>query len=162
MLPPTVLGFYLLKILAPVGLAFSFTGLLIASVIYSFPYAIQPFLASFRGIDRGLFEVAGTLGARPLDTFFRVVLPLALPGILSGSVLCFAHTLGEFGVVLMIGGNIPGVTRTLSISIYDQIQVLDYESANRTAAFLLFVSVLALLIRHFLEKKKVTPYEPKY
>ncbi|MFZ2086353.1 MAG: molybdate ABC transporter permease subunit, partial [Candidatus Sulfotelmatobacter sp.] len=130
-LPPTVLGFYLLVALgsrSPVGvwwqsvtghtLAFTFTGLVIGSILYSLPFAVQPFAASFSLVDRKLLAASATLGASQLRTFFRVVVPLSVPGLITGVALAFAHTMGEFGVVLMIGGNIPGVTRTVSISIY--------------------------------------------
>jgi molybdate transport system permease protein len=152
-LPPTVLGFYLLLALSQVHLAFSFTGLLLASVVYSFPFALQPFLASFQAVDQNLVEASWVLGESRLSTFFRIIVPLAKSGILSGAVLAFAHTLGEFGVVLMIGGNIPGVSRTLSISIYDHVESLNYQAANRTAGFLLVVSLAALLVTSFVRKK---------
>src|ERR1700722_16527388 len=132
-LPPTVLGFYLLVALgsqSPVGrwwqsvtghtLAFTFTGLVIGSIIYSLPFAVQPFAASFLSVDRKLLAASATLGASSFRTFFRVIMPLSVPGLITGVALAFAHTLGEFGVVLMVGGNIPGVTRTISISVYDQ------------------------------------------
>jgi len=156
-LPPTVLGFYLLIGLGPhsaVGRAylavvgepfpFSFPGLLVASVLYSTPFAVQPFTAALAGVDRRLEEAARTLGSSHLGVFLRVTLPLAWPGVLAGAVLTFAHTLGEFGVVLMVGGNIPGRTRTLSVSIFDHVEALEYEAAHRTAALLLLVSFLAL------------------
>ncbi|MDP9267029.1 MAG: molybdate ABC transporter permease subunit [Acidobacteriota bacterium] len=156
-LPPTVLGFYLLLLMGTrtsVGrawerwtghpLAFTFEGLVIASVIYSLPFAVQPFAASFAGVDRKLLAASATLGAGRWRTFRRVILPLSLPGVVTGLVLSFAHTLGEFGVVLMVGGNIPGVTRTISIAIYDQVEALDYASANETALFLLIFSFIAL------------------
>jgi molybdate transport system permease protein len=152
-LPPTVLGFYLLLVLSHVQLAFTFTGLLLASLLYSLPFALQPFLAAFQGIDRDLVEASWTLGESTLATFLRVTIPLALPGIVSGAVLAFAHTLGEFGVVLMIGGNIPGVSRTLSVSIYDSVESLDYVSANRTAVLLLAVSLAALLLTAILRRR---------
>jgi len=149
-LPPTVLGFYVLVALgsqSPLGrwwqsltghtLAFTFTGLVIGSMLYSLPFAVQPFTASFSSVDRKLLAASATLGASPLRTFFRVVAPLSLPGLVTGVVLAFAHTMGEFGVVLMIGGNIPGVTRTVSIDIYDQVQSSNYASANATALLLL-------------------------
>src|SRR6202451_149582 len=149
-LPPTVLGFYVLAALgslSPLGrwwqsltghtLAFTFTGLVIGSILYSLPFAVQPFAASFSSVDRKLLAASATLGASPSRTFFRVVVPLSVPGLVTGVVLAFAHTMGEFGVVLMIGGNIPGVTRTASISIYDQVQAADYASANAMALLLL-------------------------
>ncbi len=145
-LPPTVLGFYLLIMLGPLSapgrmliralghpLAFSFTGLLVGSVLYSFPFAVQPLVAGFSAVDRGYVEAAAGLGARPWKVFFSVVLPMARLSVLTSAVLAFTHTVGEFGVVLMLGGNIPGATRTLSISLYDLVQDGNYEAANRTA-----------------------------
>jgi molybdate transport system permease protein len=149
-LPPTVLGFYVLVALgsrSPLGrwwqsmtghtLAFTFTGLVIGSILYSLPFAVQPFAASFSSVDRKLLAASATLGASPLRTFFRVVVPLSVPGLVAGVALAFAHTMGEFGVVLMVGGNIPGVTRTVSIGIYDQVQASNYASANAMALLLL-------------------------
>ena len=149
-LPPTVLGFYVLVALgsqSPLGrwwqsftghtLAFTFTGLVIGSILYSLPFAVQPFTASFSAVDRKLLAASATLGASAFRTFFRVVIPLSVPGLVTGIVLAFAHTMGEFGVVLMIGGNIPGVTRTISIDIYDQVQASNYAAANATALLLL-------------------------
>jgi molybdate transport system permease protein len=159
-LPPTVLGFYVLVALgsqSPLGrfwiahtghtLAFTFTGLVIGSILYSLPFAVQPFAASFAAIDRKLIDASATLGASPLRTFFRVIVPLSIPGLVTGIVLTFAHTMGEFGVVLMVGGNIPGVTRTVSIDIYDQVQASNYAAANETALLLLIFcfAVLALV-----------------
>ncbi|MCZ6475719.1 MAG: molybdate ABC transporter permease subunit [Gammaproteobacteria bacterium] len=157
-LPPTVLGFYLLILLGPAGsigsfwveitgttLTFSFTGLVIASVIYSFPFAVQPLQTAFEGIGRAPLEAAATLGATPLDTFLRVASPLALRGYLSAIVLGFAHTLGEFGVVLMVGGNIPGVTKVISIAIYEQVETLSYTQAHYLSAGLLTFSFVVLL-----------------
>jgi molybdate transport system permease protein len=165
-LPPTVLGFYLLVAMgprSPLGqfylwvtgstLPFSFEGLLIASVLYSFPFAVQPFAASFSAVDRHLLEASWCLGASRFRTFFRLIIPLSLPGILAGMVLSFAHTLGEFGVVLMVGGNIPGRTRTVSISIYDDVQSLNYAGAGKTALFLLSVSFIVLVITYGLRRK---------
>src|ERR1700733_13327331 len=136
-LPPTVLGFYVLVALgsrSPLGrwwqsltghtLAFTFTGLVIGSILYSLPFAVQPFAASFAAIDPKLLAASATLGASPLRTFRRIILPLSRPGLITGAALSFAHTLGEFGVVLMVGGNIPGVTRTVSIDIYDRVQAI--------------------------------------
>ncbi len=156
-LPPTVLGFYVLVAigpLSPVGrwyqaivghpLAFTFSGLVIGSVLYSLPFAVQPMETSFAAIDHKLLDASSLLGASRWRTFCRIVLPLGLPGVLTGFVLSFAHTLGEFGVVLMIGGNIPGATRTISILIFDQVEALDYAAANRTA-LLLLVCCFALL-----------------
>lgn len=156
-LPPTVLGFYVLVALgsqSPIGrwwqsftghsLAFTFSGLVIGSVLYSLPFAVQPFTASFTSVDPQLLSASAILGASPWRTFFRVVAPLSVSGLITGLVLAFAHTMGEFGVVLMIGGNIPGVTRTVSIDIYDQVQASNYAAANATA-FLLLVFCFAVL-----------------
>ena len=156
-LPPTVLGYYILVGLGPRNLPgrmwqslfghtlpFTFGGLLAASVLYSLPFAVQPFSAGFETVDRRVIEAAWTLGASRLATFFRVILPLSAAGAITGVVLSFAHTIGEFGVVLMVGGNIPGVTRTISIDIYDQAQAGNYDVANRTALVLLLFSFLVL------------------
>lgn len=156
-LPPTVLGFYLLIALgprSPLGqfwqaltghtLVFTFEGLLVGSILYSLPFAVQPFAASFAGVDGKLLAASATLGASRWRTFTRVILPLSLPGLVTGAALSFAHTLGEFGLVLMLGGNIPGVTRTVSIDIYDKVQAVDYAGANRTALLLLAVSFAVL------------------
>jgi molybdate transport system permease protein len=156
-LPPTVLGFYMLVALgnrSPVGrlweawtghtLAFTFEGLVIASAIYSLPFAVQPFAAAFAQVDRALLEASATLGAGRLATFFRVLVPLSLDGMLAGAVLTFAHTIGEFGVVLMVGGNLPGVTRTVSVAIYDDVQSFDFGAAHRTALLLLLFSFASL------------------
>ncbi len=158
-LPPTVLGFYVLVALgsrSPLGrgwqsltghtLAFTFTGLVIGSILYSLPFAVQPFAASFSSVDRKLLAASATLGASPLRTFFRVVVPLSVPGLVTGVVLAFAHTMGEFGVVLMIGGNIPGVTRTVSIGIYDQVQASNYAAANAMALLLLVFCFAVLTV----------------
>ncbi len=158
-LPPTVLGFYVLLALgsrSPLGrwwqsltghtLAFTFAGLVIGSILYSLPFAVQPFAASFSSVDRKLMAASATLGASPFRTFSRVVLPLSVPGLITGVALSFAHTMGEFGVVLMVGGNIPGVTRTVSIDIYDKVQTSNYSAANETALLLL---VLAFAILSF-------------
>jgi molybdate transport system permease protein len=158
-LPPTVLGFYVLVALgsrSPLGrwwqamtghtLAFTFAGLVIGSIVYSLPFAVQPFAAAFSAVDARLLAASATLGAPRLMTFWRVVLPLSVPGLVTGIVLSFAHTLGEFGVVLMVGGNIPGVTRTVSIDIYDRVQALDYAGANQTALVLLGISFVALCV----------------
>ena len=165
-LPPTVLGFYVLVALgsrSPLGrawqsltghtLAFTFAGLVIGSVIYSLPFAVQPFAASFALVDPRLIAASATLGASRRRTFFRVILPLSLPGLVTGVALSFAHTMGEFGVVLMIGGNIPGVTRTVSIDIYDQVQALNYAAANRTALVLLAISFAALSLVYGVNRK---------
>ncbi len=160
-LPPTVLGFYVLIAIGPLsplgrayarvaghGLPFSFEGLLIASVLYSLPFAVQPFAAEFSSIDRRLLEASWSLGASRLETFRRIVMPLSIRGLVTGIVLSFAHTLGEFGVVLMVGGNLPGVTRTVSISIYDAVQSLDYAAASRTSLLLLMVSFAILVFTY--------------
>ena len=156
-LPPTVLGFYLLIAMGsqgPLGkfwqsafghgLAFTFTGLVIASVLYSLPFAVQPLAASFESIDRKLLDASSVLGAGRLRTFLRVILPLSIPGVISAIVLSFAHTLGEFGVVLMVGGNLAGATRTVSIEIYDRVQSMDYAGANQVALGLLIFSFVVL------------------
>src|ERR1700683_5306602 len=158
-LPPTVLGFYVLVALGPQSplglwwqsltghtLAFTFEGLVIGSILYSLPFAVQPFATSFAHVEPKLLAASATLGASPLRTFFRVVLPLSVPGLVTGVALSFAHTMGEFGVVLMVGGNIPGVTRTVSIDIYDQVQALNYTAANQTALVLLSLSFVMLSI----------------
>jgi molybdate transport system permease protein len=157
-LPPTVLGFYLLLLLGPQGWlgrllqalglpspVFSFGGLVIGSMLYSLPFVVQPLRDSFQGVGRRALEVAATLRASPLDRFFSIALPLAARGGLSAAVLSFAHTLGEFGVVLMIGGNIPGRTQTASIAIFNHVETLDYRAAHRLSATLL-VSCLLLLL----------------
>lgn len=157
-LPPSVLGFYLLLAMGPHGplgqltaalgvgpLPFTFTGLVIASVLYSLPFMVQPLQSAFEAVGRRPLEAAATLGATPLDAFFSVAVPLALPGYLTAIVLTFAHTIGEFGVVLMIGGNLPGVTRVVSVQIYDHVEALDYAQAHRLAAVLLVFSFLVLL-----------------
>ena len=138
--------------LAGHGLPFTFEGLVIASVLYSMPFAVQPFSAEFASVDRRLLEASWSLGVSRLDTFRRVVLPLSIRGLVTGIVLSFAHTLGEFGVVLMVGGNLPGVTRTVSISIYDAVQSLDYASASRTSLLLLVVSFLILATTYSLQR----------
>jgi molybdate transport system permease protein len=165
-LPPTVLGFYILIAIGPQSpfgrtyeaitgrsLPFSFQGLLLASIIYSFPFAVRPFIAGFAGIERYLIEASWCLGVSRIGTFFRVVCPLAWTGILTGLVLSFAHTLGEFGVVLMVGGNIPGVTRTVSIAIFDDVEALNYAQAGMTALMLLSVSFLALSATYLLQRR---------
>jgi len=131
-------------------LAFSFSGLLIGSVLYSLPFAVQPLVAGFSSVDRAYVEAAAGLGASPWRTFWSVVLPLTRTSLLTSAVLAFTHTVGEFGVVLMLGGNIPGATRTLSISLYDQVQDFNYAAANRTALLLLVVSLVALLVIYLL------------
>jgi molybdate transport system permease protein len=176
-LPPTVLGFYILVALgsqSPLGrwwqswtghtLAFTFSGLVIGSILYSLPFAVQPFAASFSSIDRKLLAASATLGASPLRTFFRVVVPLSVPGLITGVVLAFAHTMGEFGVVLMIGGNIPGVTRTVSIDIYDQVQASNYAGANAMALLLLVFCFLVLTVVYGFNRRtphqRLSPMDP--
>jgi molybdate transport system permease protein len=157
-LPPSVLGFYMLLVMGPNGpighltqslgigaLPFTFWGLAVASVVYSMPFMIQPLQNAFEGIGDRPLEVASTLRASPLDTFFTVVVPLAFPGFISASILTFAHTVGEFGVVLMIGGNIPGVTRVVSVQIYDHVEALEYGDAHRLAVSMLVFSFAVLL-----------------
>jgi len=169
-LPPTVLGFYLLILLGPQGwlgswwiemtgqtLTFSFSGLVIASVIYSLPFVVQPIQNAFESVGKDMMEAAYTLGAKPLDAFFTVALPLAKRGFLTGGVLGFAHTLGEFGVVLMVGGNIPGETRVVSIAIYDHVEMLEYGQAHIMAGVLLgfaFMSILLMYIANHSFKVK--------
>jgi len=157
-LPPSVLGFYLLLAMGPNGpvgrlteslgigtLPFTFWGLVVASVFYSMPFMVQPLQNAFEAIGERPLEVAATLRASPLDTFFSVVLPLARPGFITAGILSFAHTVGEFGVVLMIGGNIPGVTRVASVQIYDHVEAMEYGDAHRLAAVMLVFSFLVLL-----------------
>jgi molybdate transport system permease protein len=169
-LPPTVLGFYLLIILGPQGwfgswwleltgktLTFSFSGLVIASVIYSLPFVVQPIQNAFESVGKDMMEAAYTLGAKPLDAFFTVAIPLAKRGFLTGGVLGFAHTLGEFGVVLMVGGNIPGETRVVSIAIYDHVEMLEYGQAHVMAGVLLgfaFISILLMYVANYSFKVK--------
>ena len=167
-LPPTVLGFYMLLAMGPRGplgklwhaafghgLAFTFAGLVIASVLYSFPFAVQPLIASFETVDRKLLDASAVLGAGRVRTFRNVILPLSVPGIITALVLSFAHTLGEFGVVLMVGGNLAGVTRTVSIDIYDRVQSLDYANANRTALLLLVISFAVLSAVYGINRRAV-------
>jgi molybdate transport system permease protein len=164
-LPPTVLGFYVLLALgsrSPLGrwwqtltghsLAFTFEGLVIGSIIYSLPFAVQPFATSFAAVDSRLLAASATLGASKLKTFCRVVLPLSVSGLVTGIALSFAHTMGEFGVVLMVGGNIPGVTRTISIDIYDQVQAFNYSGANQAALLLLLFSFVVLSLIYALNR----------
>jgi molybdate transport system permease protein len=166
-LPPTVLGFYLLILLGPYGaigswwvtltgetLTFSFKGLVIASFIYSLPFAVQPLQAAFAQAGTRELEAARTLGAGPVDAFVSVAVPLAAPGFLTAAVLSFAHTLGEFGVVLMVGGNIPGETRVVSIAIYDHVEALDYRAAHELAAILL-VFAFAVLFAMFTVNRRL-------
>lgn len=165
-LPPTVLGFYLLVVfgsgtvlgrwyerLAGTTLAFTFTGLVVASALYSLPFAVHPMVAGIRAVDPKLIDAARTLGVSRWRIYRRIVLPLAWPGLITGLVLSFAHTVGEFGVVLMVGGNIAGVTRTLSIDIYDQVQSLNYASANQTALALLVFSYILLSLVYGLNRR---------
>ena len=165
-LPPTVLGFYLLLALSPTGpigslldwvglpsLAFSFRGLVLGSVIYSLPFVVQPLQTSFVALGKRPLEVAATLGAGPLDRFLNIVLPMSKLGYLTAIVLGFAHTMGEFGVVLMIGGNIPGQTQVLSIAIYDHVEALEYSQAHWLAGLLLLFSFLVLLTVYSLNKR---------
>lgn len=156
-LPPTVLGYYILVALSPnsplgalyqdvfgTTLPFTFEGLVVASILYSLPFAVQPFLSAFESVDPGLSEAAWMLGASRVKTFTTVVLPNSINGLITGGVLSFAHTLGEFGVVLLVGGNIPGATRVVSIDIFDHVQALDYQQAGRTSLVLLVFSFLVL------------------
>ena len=157
-LPPSVLGFYLLLAMGPNGplgqltqvlglpaLPFTFTGLVVASVFYSLPFMVQPLQGAFEAMGERPMEVAATLRASPLDAFFTVAVPLAAPGFLTASILTFAHTVGEFGVVLMIGGNLPGISRVASVQIYDHVESLDYGQAHRLAAVMLVFSFVVLL-----------------
>ncbi len=165
-LPPTVLGFYMLLALGPRsplgklyswawgrGLPFSFGGLVLASVVYSLPFMVQPVAGAFGSVDPKLLKASAVLGASRLRTFVRMVLPLSVGGVVTGLVLTFAHTLGEFGVVLMVGGNIPGVTRTVSISIYDNVQALDFSSAAQTSLVLLIASFLTLSVVYAINRR---------
>src|SRR5688572_16264450 len=165
-LPPTVLGFYLLVLLGsagPIGsawisvtdttLTFSFVGLVVASAIYSFPFTVQPLQAAFESVGRAPLEAAATLGAAPFDRFWHVASPLALRGYVSAVVLTFAHTLGEFGVVLMVGGNIPGRTKVISIAIYEHVETLDYAQAHVLAAGLLVFSFIVLFSVYTLNRR---------
>ncbi len=165
-LPPTVLGFYLLVALGtqgPLGalwqrmtgapLAFSFTGLVIGSVVYSLPFVVQPLQAAFEAAGRAHLEAAWSLRARPLDAFFTVASPMARRGYITAAVLGFAHTLGEFGVVLMVGGNIPGKTRVLSIAIFDHVEALEYAEAQALAAGLLVFCFLTLLVVYVFNRR---------
>ena len=170
-LPPTVLGFYALLAMGPRGplgrlwqtlfghpLAFTFAGLVIASLAYSLPFAVQPVVASFEALDRQLLDASAVLGAGRMRTFARVILPLAWPGVLTALVLSFAHTLGEFGVVLMVGGNLPGVTRTVSIEIYDRVQSLDYAGAQQTALLLMAICFVVLSIVYWMNRRVWSPW----
>jgi len=172
-LPPTVLGFYILLAVAPrspVGalygkitggmLPFSFAGLVLASVLYSMPFMVQPMAAAFSAVDRRLIEASWCLGVSRAATFRRVIVPLARAGIATGVILSFAHTMGEFGVVLMVGGNIAGVTRTVSIAIYDQVQALDYRAAGETSLFLLAISFTVLALTYALGRRLRVVWPP--
>jgi len=165
-LPPTVLGFYLLIVLGPNGaigswwvkltgdtLTFSFTGLVIASCIYSLPFAVQPMQNAFESLSKRNLEAAWTLGASKLDAFFSVAVPLSIRGFVSASVLAFAHTLGEFGVVLMVGGNIPGETRVVSIAIYDHVETLDYASAHQLSLALIVFAFVTLFSMFLINRR---------
>ena len=170
-LPPTVLGFYLLAAMGangPLGklwmawfghtLAFTFLGLVLASAIYSLPFAVQPLVAVFEGVDSRLLDAAAVLGAGSWRTFREIILPLSMRGVVTAAVLSFAHTLGEFGVVLMVGGNIPGVTRTVSIDIYDRVQSLDYSAANRLAIGLALISFAVLSTIYAVNRRVWSPW----
>ncbi len=165
-LPPTVLGFYLLVLLgndSPIGafwvsltgstLTFSFSGLVLASVLYSLPFAVQPLQGAFESLGRGPLEAAYTLGAGPLDAFFSVAAPMAGRGYLTAVVLCFAHTLGEFGVVLMVGGNIPGQTRVIAIAVFEHVETLNYAAAHILSGGLLAFSFTVLFIVYALNRR---------
>jgi molybdate transport system permease protein len=173
-LPPTVLGFYALVALGPRGflgrisqalfghaLAFTFGGLVIASIFYSLPFAVQPLLAAFESLDRRLLDASAVLGAGRARTFLRVIVPLAWPGLVTAVVLSFAHTLGEFGVVLMVGGNLPGITRTVSIDIYDRVQALDYAGAQAMSLLLLAISFAVLCVVYGLNRQVWRPWPAK-
>lgn len=167
-LPPTVLGFYLLVLLSPTNpvggfwvrltgdqLTFSFAGLVVASLFYSLPFAVQPMQAAFQGVGRGMMEAAATLGARRFDAFRSVALPMARRGVLVAGVLSFAHTVGEFGVVLMVGGNIPGRTRVISIEIYSAVETLDYQTAHILSGGLLAFSFVVLTVVYIFNQRGV-------
>ena len=166
-LPPTVIGFYLLVAMGPQGavgqfvqwlglpqLTFSFAGLVIGSIVYSLPFTVQPLQRAFESLGRRPLEAAATLGAGPLDRFFSVVLPLARPGFITAAVLTFAHTVGEFGVVLMLGGNIPGVTRVVSVQIYDHVEAMEYTQAHWLAGGMVVFSFLVLMALNWLQPKQ--------
>ncbi len=170
-LPPTVLGFYALIAFGSRGaigrvwqslfghpLAFTFTGLVLASLLYSLPFAVQPLVTSFESLDRRLLDASAILGANSSRTFFRIILPLSWPGVVSAFVLSFAHTLGEFGVVLMVGGNLPGITRTVSIDIYDRVQAMDYSGAHRMALLLLVISFQVLAVVYSINRRVWSPW----
>ncbi|MBN9330321.1 MAG: molybdenum ABC transporter permease subunit [Comamonas sp. SCN 67-35] len=165
-LPPTVIGFYLLVLMGPSGpvgqftealgwgrLPFTFGGLLVGSVVYSLPFAVQPLQRAFEAMGTRPLEAAASLGASPLDRFFSVALPLARPGFITAAVLSFAHTVGEFGVVLMIGGNIPGQTRVVSVQIYDHVEAMEYLQAHWLAGGMLVFAFIVLVLLHWLQPK---------
>jgi molybdate transport system permease protein len=167
-LPPSVLGFYLLVAMGPNGplgqwtqamglglLTFSFAGLVLASVVYSLPFMVQPVMNAMQALGPRPLEVAATLRASPLDRFFTVVLPLCKPGLITGTVMSFAHTVGEFGVVLMVGGNIPGVTRVVSVQLYDHVEALEYGAAHRLAAVLLVFAFVVLLVLQWINRRRL-------
>jgi molybdate transport system permease protein len=173
-LPPTVLGLYVLLAIGsrgPIGrlwtawtghsLAFTFEALVLASILYSLPFAVQPISASFAQLDRSLLDASATLGASSWRTFARIVLPLSIEGVIAGTVLSFAHTLGEFGVVLMVGGNLPGITRTVSIDIYDRVQALDYAAAHQSALLLLLISFVVLSVVYGVNRRVWSPLPVK-
>ena len=165
-LPPTVIGFYLLVSMGPGGaigqltealglgrLPFTFPGLVVGSLVYSLPFAVQPLQRAFEALGRRPLEVAATLGASPLDRFFSVALPLARPGFVTAAILSFAHTVGEFGVELMLGGNIPGVTRVVSVQIYDHVEALEYAQAHWLAGGMVAFSFIVLMLLHWLQPR---------
>lgn len=173
-LPPTVLGFYALIVLGPRGiigkisqslfghpLAFTFAGLVLVSLLYSLPFAVQPLMNSFESLDRRLLHASAVLGAGPLRTFRKIILPFSWQGIASALVLSFAHTLGEFGVVLMVGGNLPGITRTASIDIYDRVQSMDYSGAHSMALLLLAISFLVLTVVYGINRRVWSPWSAR-
>ncbi len=174
-LPPTVLGFYLLTIMSPAAplgafwvevtgstLTFSFTGLVVASVFYSLPFAVQPLQGAFEAVGRQTMETAASVGARPLDAFFTVALPLSVRGFLTAAVLSFAHTIGEFGVVLMVGGSIPGQTKVISIAIYEHVETLRYQEAHILSAGLLIFSFLVLLAVYVVNRRGPLTWRPRH
>jgi molybdate transport system permease protein len=171
-LPPTVLGFYLLLLMGPQGpvgqltqalglgrLPFSFAGLVVASVIYSMPFVVQPLQQAFEAIPERTLEAAATLRAAPLDRFFSIALPLARPGLVTAAVLGFAHTVGEFGVVLMIGGNIPDKTRVLSVALYDHVEAMEFAAAHRLAAGMVVFAWLVLVALYVLNRPRHAGHE---
>ena len=169
-LPPTVIGFYLLLLMGPQGpvgqltqslglgrLPFTFAGLVVASVIYSLPFVVQPLQQAFEAVPERTMEAAATLRASPWDRFFSVAVPLARPGFVTASVLGFAHTVGEFGVVLMIGGNIPGATRVLSVAVYEHVEATDFDSAHRLAAGMVVFALVVLVTLYVVNRKTQGP-----